>query len=242
MRAPAGWRDKHQESDHRCNHEADSNAREAAAIVLGIKKPKEAGNDEAGHHQRHALCGRGHYGAQRRADPQASAWMLTHADQTPHTRKHEDENDVVMVERAWCEFFGGWECERGNNGCSPLSFALQSICVAELAAQADGKKHEGPEQAEWPDEGGGDFGVRLPHDRREECNGRSEECIDPLRPMHWRAVRRVEAVLDVVEPALPSEHVTDAHQAHGVIGLGKILVDRSHARAGNQDDCCNRPA
>ena len=49
-------------------------------------------------------------------------------------------------------------------------------------------------------------------------------------------------MLDAVEPALSGEHVAHAHQAHGVVRFGEILVQRSRARADDKDQRGQRPA
>jgi hypothetical protein len=49
--------------------------------------------------------------------------------------------------------------------------------------------------------------------------------VDPLRPVHGRAVRGIKSLLDAVEPALSGEHVADAHEAHRVVRFGEVLAD-----------------
>ena len=49
-------------------------------------------------------------------------------------------------------------------------------------------------------------------------------------------------MLHVVEPVLPQKHVANAHEAHGIVRLGEILIDRGPAGANREQHGGQRPA
>ena len=161
----------------------------------------------------------------------------------PENRGHaQHELDIVVIEGSRRELVDRREGQRRQNGAGPLRLTPQSIMHAHFTGNAHNKSHEQAEQSERPSERDGDLRRGLPNQRRQQRDGRREQSIDPLRPVHGRAVWSIEALLNVVEPALSAKHVANAYEAHGVVRFAEILAQRRSAVSRNQDSRRREPA
>ncbi len=119
----------------------------------------------------------------------------------------------MVVEAAGRKFAERDDGEGGEQQCRP-----EGVTATQMDGDPCGEPEEGAEQQQRP--GVGQQRVRgRPGQRTEEEEQQRLRQIDEARPMDLAAPGRVEAILDMVEPALPREEIVHHGETHCVIGI-----------------------